>query len=152
MRKFAAFLLVFSLGGAPLYAHPQSLLEAVGVAAASGAYSVQNTSTITTGILREDDARRSAIAFALSGAMAFVGAGLWRWLPCRETGPGDPQKVGGVAISGYNKCYDADGNRLGLDTPTKWLLGAGVGLELVSVFYLVRHLREGGDTDDDDGS
>ena len=40
------------------------------------------------------------------------------------------------------------GSRKGWSTPTKALVGAGVGLELVSLFYLVRHLREDGRQDD----
>lgn len=165
MKKLIALLTVYGLILTPLYANAAavrpastpanggsspagtvSLLEAAEIAAASGAYRVQNTADITTGRIREDDKKRSAIAFALSGALAFVGAGLWRWLPCRNQEQAN--NIAGLEIEGYNKCYDADGQRLGLDTPTKLLIGAGVGLELVSLFYLVRHLREDQQQDD----
>ena len=116
------------------------LLEAVEAAAASGAYPLQNTATLTTGRIREDDKKRSAIAFAISGAGAFVGAFLWRWLPCRNAREGS--SIGGLSIVGYNKCYTDDGERKGFDTPTKLMLGAGVGLEVVSLLYLVAHLRD----------
>ena len=44
-----------------------SLLEAAEIAASSGAYRAQNTPDITTGLIREGDKKRSALAFALSG-------------------------------------------------------------------------------------
>ena len=119
-----------------------SFLEAAEIAAASGEYRAQNTSTITTGRIRPGDKKRSALAFALSGAMAFVGAGLWRWLPCRNV---SASAVGSVEAGGYHKCYDENGERKGFDTPTKWLLGAGVGLEVVALGYLVAHLVSDGD-------
>ena len=119
-----------------------SLLERVRADASSGRYRPQNTSTVTTGTIREDDKKRSAIAFALSGLLAFTGAGLWRWLPCRNAEPGRGQEVGGVLLAGYNKCYTSDGERMGWDTPTKALFTAGVGLEVVSLFYLIAHLRD----------
>ena len=122
-----------------------TLLEAAERAAASGAYRAQNTSTITSGLIREDDKKRSAVAFGLSGVMAFVGAGLWRWLPCRNVAASGPG-VGSVEAAGYHKCYDENGQRQGLDTPTKLLLGAGVGLEVVALGYLIAHLAS--DRDD----
>ena len=148
MKMFATLLVVFGIAVAPLHAHAAairapgaapSFLEVAEIAAASGAYRAQNTPTVTTGLIREGDKKRSALAFALSGALAFVGAGLWRWLPCRSEE--QASNIAGLEIEGYNKCYDADGQRLGLDTPTKALIGAGVGLELVSLFYLIAHMR-----------
>ena len=148
MRTFAALVVAFGIVIAPLHAHAAavrapaaapSILEAAEIAATSGAYRAQNTPTVTTGLIREGDKKRSAIAFALSGALAFAGAGLWRWLPCREKA--GTSSIGGLQIEGYDKCYDQDGQRLGLDTPTKALLGAGVALELVSLGYLIAHLR-----------
>ena len=148
MRTFATLLVTFGIAVAPLHAHAAavrapaaapSILEAAGIAAASGAYRAQNTPDITTGRIREGDKKRSAVAFALSGVLAFVGAGLWRWLPCREKA--GTSSIGGLQIEGYDKCYDQDGQRLGFDTPTKALLGAGVALELVSLGYLIAHLR-----------
>ncbi len=47
-----------------------------------------------------------------------------------------------MAISGYNKCYTSDGERRPWDTPTKAMFAAGVGLEVVSLLYLIAHLRE----------
>ena len=143
MKTFAALVVAFGIAVAPLHAHAAaapSILEAAEVAAASGVYRAQNTATITTGLIREDDKKRSAVAFALSGVIAFAGAGLWRWLPCRNAKDGST--IAGLRIEGYNKCYEPDGQRKGLDTPTKALLGAGVGLELVSLFFLMAHLRE----------
>lgn len=119
-----------------------TLLERVRAASSSGLYRPQNTATVTTGTIREDDKKRSAIAFALSGLLAFTGAGLWRWLPCRNAEPGVGQEVGGVLLQGYNKCYTSDGERKGWDTPTKALFAGGVGLEVVSLFYLIAHLRD----------
>ena len=148
MRTFATLLVTFGIAVAPLHAHAAavrapaaapSILEAAGIAAASGAYRAQNTANVTTGRIREGDKKRSALAFALSGALAFAGAGLWRWLPCREKA--GTSSIGGLQIEGYDKCYDQDGQRLGFDTPTKALLGAGVALELVSLGYLIAHLR-----------
>ena len=148
MKTFAALLVALGIVVAPLHAHAAavrapaaapSILEAAGIAAASGAYRAQNTPDITTGRIREGDKKRSALAFALSGALAFAGAGLWRWLPCREKA--GTSSIGGLQIEGYDKCYDQDGQRLGLDTPTKALLGAGVALELVSLGYLIAHMR-----------
>ena len=121
---------------------PLILLERARVAAASGLYRPQNTARVTTGTIREDNRRRSAIAFAISGALAFTGAGLWRWIPCRNATAADPSEVGGVAISGYNKCYTSDGERRPWDTPTKAMFAAGIGLEVVSLLYLIAHLRE----------
>lgn len=148
MKTLSTLVVVFGIAVAPLHAHAAavrapasapSILEVAEIAAASGAFRVQNTPTVSTGLIREDDRRRSAIAFALSGVLAFAGAGLWRWLPCREKA--GTSSIGGLQIEGYDKCYDADGQRLGLDTPTKALLGAGVALELVSLGYLIAHLR-----------
>ena len=119
-----------------------SLLEAAEIAAASGVYRAQNTSTITTGRIRPGDKKRSALAFGLSGVMAFVGAGLWRWLPCRNV---SASAVGSVEAGGYHKCYDENGDRKGFDTPTKLLLGAGIGLEVVSLGYLIAHLVSDGE-------
>jgi len=124
-------------GGAP------SLLEAAELAAASGVYRAQNTSTITTGRIRPGDKKRSALAFAISGVAAFAGAALWRWLPCRNVIT-TPTKNATEAAK-YVKCYDQDGQRKGLETPTKLLLGAGVTLELVSLGYLIAHLASDGD-------
>ena len=121
---------------------PPILLERARTAAAGGLYRLQNTARVTTGTIREDNRRRSAIAFAISGLLAFTGAGLWRWIPCRNATAGDPSEVGGVAISGYNKCYTSDGERRPWDTPTKAMFAAGVGLEVVSLLYLIAHLRE----------
>ncbi len=148
MKMFATLLVVFGIAVAPLHAHAAairapgaapSFLEAAEIAAASGVYRAQNTATITTGRIQGGDKKRSAIAFALSGVLAFAGAGLWRWLPCREKA--GTSSIGGLQIEGYDKCYDQDGQRLGLDTPTKALLGAGVALELVSLGYLIAHMR-----------
>ena len=148
MKTFAALLVAFGIAVAPLHAHAAavrapasapSLLEAAEMAAASGVFRAQNTSTVSTGLIREGDKKRSAIAFALSGLLAFAGAGLWRWLPCRSQG--QSSNIAGLEIEGYDKCYDADGQRLGLDTPTKALIGAGFALELVSLGYLIAHMR-----------
>ena len=148
MKTFAALLVALGIVVAPLHAHAAAatapaaaptILETAEIAATSGAYRAQNTATVTTGTIREDDKKRSALAFALSGVLAFAGAGLWRWLPCREKA--GTSSIGGLQIEGYDKCYDQDGQRLGFDTPTKALLGAGVALELVSLGYLIAHLR-----------
>ena len=120
-----------------------SLLEAAGIAAASGVYRAQNTSTITTGRIQQDDKKRSALAFAISGLAAFAGAGLWRWLPCRNVITTPTNNA--TEATKYVKCYDQDGQRKGLETPTKLLLGAGVTLELVSLGYLIAHLASDGD-------
>ncbi len=125
-----------------------SLIEAAMTAGASGAWRAQNTARITTGRVREDDKKRSALAFAISGAAAFLGAGLWRWVPCRGSEPGVGDNIGGLRIAGYNKCYDQDGNRRPFDAPTKLMLGAGVALELVSLGYFIAHLRSQEDDDD----
>ncbi len=117
---------------------PPSLLEAAEVGAASGAWRAQNTATITTGLIREDDKRRSAIAFALSGALALAGAGLWRWIPCRNASATDTSSTGAAK---YNKCFTPDGDRRPFDPPTKYMLAAGIGLEVVSLVYLIAHLR-----------
>ena len=146
MKKSLATLVAISIAVTPLYAatpaprtSAPSILEAAEVAAASGAYRPQNTATITTGRIREDDKKRSAIAFAISGAAALAGAGLWRWLPCRNvTRHG---AIDATNVSGYFKCYTQDDQRKGLDTPTKAMLGAGIGLEVLSLFYLIAHLR-----------
>ena len=157
MKRFVAVATAYGLILLPLYANAAalgpaatpSLLEAAEIAAASGAYRAQNTATITTGQIREGDKKRSAIAFALSGALAFVGAGLWRWLPCRGQDAHDfVDQYEGFQQWQDAQCYDDNGARLGWDTPTKGLFAAGVGLELVSLFYLVRHLRENGQPDD----
>ena len=141
---YGVVLLPLSANAAPPSpAAALSLLEAAEIAAASGAYRVQNTANITTGRIRADDKKRSAIAFAISGAAAFVGAALWRWLPCRNQDQNNI--VGGLEIPDYSTCLDADGNRKGWDTPTKALVGAGFTLELVSLGYLFAHLR----SDDD---
>ncbi len=150
MKKSLATLVAISVAVTPLYAATPapptsvpSLLEAAEVAAASGAYRPQNTTTITTGRIRDDDKKRSALAYGLSGLMAFAGAGLWRWLPCRNviTEP----SLNATENVKYVKCFDADGQRKGLETPTKALLGAGIGLELVSLGYLIAHLASDGD-------
>ena len=146
MKKSLATLVAISIAVTPLYAatpaprtSAPSILEAAEVAAASGAYRGQNTATITTGRIRDDDKKRSAIAFAISGAAALAGAGLWRWLPCRNvTRHGT---IDATNVSGYFKCYTQDDQRKGLDTPTRAMLGAGIGLEVLSLFYLIAHLR-----------
>ena len=168
MKKLVAFLTVYGMVLLPLYANAEasrsartaanaaspsvstvSFLEAAETAAASGVYRAQNLAGITTGQIREDDNRRSAIAFALSGVLAFAGAALWRWLPCRGQNAHDfVDQYEGFQQWQDAQCYDDNGQRLGWDTPTKALFGAGVGLELVSLFYLVRHLREDGQADD----
>ncbi len=159
MKQAVALLIVITLVAPPVSASARSapgpapsvsLLEAAEAAAATGAWRAQNTATITTGLIREDDKRRSAIAFAISGGLAFAGAFLWRWLPCRGTGPGEGQEVGGVPQLGYNKCYTPEGERRGFETPTKALLAAGVGLELVSLAYWIAHRRSQNDQADDD--
>ena len=148
MKTFAALLVALGIVVAPLHGHAAAvtapaaaptILETAEIAATSGAYRAQNTATVTTGTIRQDDKKRSALAFALSGVLAFAGAGLWRWLPCREKA--GTSSIGGLQIEGYDKCYDEDGQRFGFDTPTKALLGAGVALELVSLGYLIAHLR-----------
>ena len=153
MKRFVAVATAYGLILLPHYAHAAalrpasapSLLEAAEVAAASGVYRAQNTAGIATGRIREDDNRRSAIAFALSGLLAFTGAALWRNLTCRD---GGDARHFGEGLKTQTECFEEDGSRKGWSTPTKALVGAGVGLELVSLFYLVRHLREDGGQDD----
>ena len=154
MKKLLAVWVCFALAASPLYAGSPgssapagtpSFLEAVEVAAASGVYRAQNTSTITTGRIREGDKKRSALAYGLSGVMAFAGAALWRWIPCRNASSTDLSIASSVEQAAYHKCYDADGMRKGFDTPTKWMLGAGIGLKAVSLFYLIAHLTSDGD-------
>lgn len=154
MKTFASLFLVFGIAVAPMHAHAAairapgaapSLLEAAEIAAASGVYRAQNTAGIATGRIREDDNRRSAIAFALSGLLAFTGAALWRNLTCRD---GGDARHFGEGLKTQTECYEEDGSRKGWSTPTKALFGAGVGLEFVSLFYLVRHLREDREQDD----
>ena len=120
-------------GGAP------SLLEAAEAAAASGAYRAQNVAGVTTAQIQEDDKKRSTIAYGVSGLMAFAGAALWRWVPCRNWE--QASNVAGLQIEGYNKCYDAEGRRHPWDTPTKAMFAAGVGFEVVSLLYFISHLR-----------
>ena len=158
MKRLTALLTVYALVLMPLYANaapaapgttsesaavaaPASLLEAAEIAAASGVYRAQNTANIATGRIREDDNKRSAIAFALSGVLAFTGAALWRNLTCRD---GGDARHFGEGLKTQTECYEEDGSRKGWSTPTKALFAAGVGLELVSLFYLVRHLRDDG--------
>jgi len=154
MKALASLSLVFGIVLAPMHAHAAairapgaapSLLEAAEIAAASGVYRAQNTAGIATGRIREDDNRRSAIAFALSGVLAFTGAALWRNLTCRD---GGDARHFGEGLKTQTECYEEDGSRKGWSTPTKALFGAGVALEFVSLFYLVRHLREDGPQDD----
>ncbi len=154
MKTLASLSLVFGIVLAPMHAHAAairapgaapSLLEAAEIAAASGVYRAQNTAGIATGRIREDDNRRSAIAFALSGVLAFTGAALWRNLTCRD---GGDARHFGEGLKTQTECYEEDGSRKGWSTPTKALFGAGVALEFVSLFYLVRHLREDGQQDD----
>lgn len=150
MKALLSVLLIAGLGAPPAAAAsrtaapgaslPGSMLEAVEAAAASGAWRAQNTPTITTGRIRSDDRKRSALAYALSGAAAFAGAALWRWVPCRGASATDTSATGAAK---YNKCYTADGERKGLDTPTKYMLAAGVTLEVVSLAYWIAHLRQG---------
>ena len=75
--------------------------------------------------------------------MAFAGAGLWRWLPCRNVAT-EPT-LNATENTKFFKCYNDDGQRKGLETPTKALLGAGIALELVSLGYLIAHLASDGD-------
>lgn len=164
MKQLVALLTVYGIVLMPLYANAEasrsgraaanaasppvssvSLLDAAEIAAASGVYRAQNTAGISTGMIREDDNKRSAVAFALSGVLAFVGAALWRNLTCRD---GGDARHFGEGLKTQTECYEEDGSRKGWSTPTKALFGAGVGLELVSLFYLVRHLREDGQQDD----
>ncbi len=151
MKRLIAFVTAYAVVLMPLYANAaaptpaRSLLEAAEIAAASGVYRAQNTASITTGTIREDDKKRSAIAFALSGVLAFAGAALWRNLTCR--GAGDARHFG-EGLKTQVECYEADGSRKGWDTPTKALFGAGVTLELVSLGYLFAHLRSADDGDD----
>ena len=154
MKTLASLSLVFGIVLAPMHAHAAAirapgaaptLLEAAEIAAASGVYRAQNTAGIATGRIREDDNRRSAIAFALSGVLAFTGAALWRNLTCRD---GGDARHFGEGLKTQTECFEEDGSRKGWSTPTRALFGAGVGLELVSLFYLVRHLREDGEQDD----
>ena len=154
MKALASLSLVFGIVLAPMHAHAAairapgaapSLLEAAEIAAASGVYRAQNTAGIATGRIREDDNRRSAIAFALSGVLAFTGAALWRNLTCRD---GGDARHFGEGLKTQTERYEEDGSRKGWSTPTKALFGAGVALEFVSLFYLVRHLREDGQQDD----
>lgn len=164
MKTLVAFLTAYGMVLMPLYANAEasrsaraaanaasppastvSLLEAAEIAAASGVYRAQNTAGIATGMIREDDNRRSAIAFALSGLLAFTGAALWRNLTCRE---GGDARHFGEGLKTQVECYEEDGSRKGWSTPTKALFGAGVALEVVSLFYLVRHLREDREQDD----
>ena len=149
MKRLIAFVTAYAVALLPLYANAappaRSLLEAAEIAAASGVYRAQNTASITTGTIREDDKKRSAIAFALSGVLAFAGAALWRNLTCR--GEGDARHFG-EGLKTQVECYEADGSRKGWGTPTKALFGAGVALELVSLGYLFAHLRSSGDSDE----
>lgn len=164
MKEVVVFLTVYGMVLMPLYANAEasrsaravanaaappvssvSLLEAAETAAASGVYRAQNTANITTGRIRDDDKKRSAIAFAISGLLAFTGAALWRNLTCRE---GGDARHFGEGLKTQVECYEEDGSRKGWSTPTKALFGAGIGLELVSLFYLVRHLRDDGQQDD----
>ena len=156
MKKLATAAVCFSLVVTPLYAAPPpagpsetappSLLEAAENVASSGAFRLQSTVSNPSGTIREDDKKRSAIALAIAGAAAFAGAGLWRWLPCRNAGDVSsseglrPNEFG--AHTKYLTCFTEDGERKGLETPVKLLLGAGIGLEVVSLFYLIRHLRQ----------
>ena len=153
MKRILAIGLCFGLVATPLHAEAlpaagvgsgtsPSLLEAAEIAAASGAWRAQNTSTITTGRIQDDDKKRSALAFAISGVAAFAGAALWRWLPCRNVITTATNNA--TEATKYVKCYDEDGQRKGLETPTKLLLGAGVALELVSLGYLIAHLASDG--------
>lgn len=166
MKKLVAVATVYGLVLMPLYANAEanratsapaasppvstiSLLEAAGIAGGSGLYRAQNTAGIATGRIREDDNRRSALAFAISGVAAFAGAALWRWLPCRGQDAHDfVDQYEGFQQWQDAQCYDDNGARLGWDTPTKALFGAGVALEFVSLFYLMRHLREDRQQDD----
>lgn len=148
VKKLLSASVCYGLIVAPLHAgtsranRPEavapSLLEAAEIAAASGVYRAQNTATISTGRIRQDDKKRSALAFAISGVAAFAGAGLWRWLPCRNVTTTPTNNA--TEATKFVKCYHPDGQRKGLETPTKLLLGAGVALELVSLGYFIAHL------------
>ena len=150
MRRVTALLLTFALLapglaiGAPPAGGPASLIGAAETAAASGVWRAQNTPTVSTGLIRDDDKKRSAMAYGLSGALAFLGAGLWHWVPCLNASESATQHPG-EAVK-YARCYDADGSRAPLEPPVKALLAGGVVLELVSLGYLIAHLR-GGDDD-----
>jgi hypothetical protein len=158
MKKLTALLAALSIAATPLYAHVRlpssgavpagtapSILEAAEIAASSGAYRAQNTANLTSGRIREDDKKRSAIVLALAGAAALTGAALWRWLPCRNALEGSsaeglrPNEF--TKHTKYRTCYTEDGERRGFETPTKLMLGAGIGLEIVSLVYLIAHLR-----------
>lgn len=152
MKKLLAIGITIALVASPLSAGASgagapavapSFLEAAEMAAASGVYRAQNTSDITTGRIRPGDKKRSAIAYGLSGLMAFAGAALWRWLPCRNIP--DTMSVSATENTKYVKCYDENGQRKGLEPPTKALLGAGVALEVVSLVYWIAHLRQDDD-------
>ena len=150
MKKVLAIALCCGLVTTPLYAgtlrvagagagRAPSLLAAAEIAAASGVYRAQNVAGITTSKIQPGDKKRSAIAYGLSGLMAFAGAALWRWVPCRNRE--QASNVAGLPIEGYNKCYDGDGVRLPWDTPTKAMFAAGIGFEVVSLIYFISHLR-----------
>ena len=165
MKRLSALLTVYALLLLPLYANAEamrsarapanaaappvstvSFLEVAEVAAASGVYRAQNTAGIATGRIREDDNKRSAIAFALSGVLAFTGAALWRNLTCRD---GGDARHFGEGLKTQTECYEEERFAKGLEHSHQGpLFGAGVGLELVSLFYLVRHLREDRPQDD----
>jgi len=157
MKPALAFLLAFGVATAPVHAATAprasvSLLEAAEAAAASGAFRAsraQNTAGVTMGRITEGDKRRSAIAFGLSGDLACDGAALWRWRRCREGARAHrfADQYEGFQQWHDAQCYDRNGDRLGWDTPTKALFAAGVGLELVSLGYLIAHLRSGDDDD-----
>ncbi len=151
MKNTLAFLLAFGVATAPVHAATApratvSLLEAAEAAAASGAFRAQNTAGVTMGRITEDDKRRSAIAYGLSGALAFAGAALWRWLPCRDVSTAFSTNAN--ENTKYIRCFEADGQRRPLEAPTKALIGAGIAFELVALGYLIAHLRS--DRDDDD--
>ncbi len=149
MNRLVALLVVLGIAAAPLgvNAAPHSLLEAAEAAGRSGVFRAQNTPVVSTGLIRDDDKRRSALAFGISGMAAFVGAALWRWIPCRNQD--QASNIAGLEIEGYNKCFDQDGNRHPWDTPTKSLVGAGIALNVVALGYFIAHLRSADQQDSD---
>ena len=103
MKEVVVFLTVYGMVLMPLYANAEasrsaravanaaappvssvSLLEAAETAAASGVYRAQNLPALPpdgSGRTTTGGARSRSL---ISGVLAFAGAALWRWLPCRE--------------------------------------------------------------------
>ena len=159
MKKPAALFVAFCLAATPLYARPPagseppppvhfasrgapSLLEAAETAASSGRLPRAEHRHDHDGQNREGrpEAKRHGIRHQRGPGVRRRGPLAVAALP--EHFRGEAQEVGGVPLMGYNKCYTPDGERKGFDTPTKALLAAGVGLEVVSLLYLISHLRQ----------